>query len=99
MVPLLSDTRPSYCRKPHARDAETGAILESRNVNCPTEVGDEFLADEIPLCAMNLLCENVLERAAGTRTHLGQLAEDDVVQGCKELVEVWRINVRREGRG
>ena len=53
------------------------------------------------LCAWNLLLENVLERAAGTRNqpaHLGQLAEDDVVQGCKELVEVWRTSVHREVR-
>ena len=44
----------------------------------------------------------VLESVAGTRNrpaHLGQLAENDVVQGCKELVEVWRINVRRDVRG
>ncbi len=42
---------------------EIGAILESHNVNYPT-VGDEFLADEMLLCARTLLRDNALERAA-----------------------------------
>ena len=69
---------------------KTGSILESSDVYYPMEVCDEFLADEMPLwCASNLLLKDVLERAAGTRNqpaHFGQLAEDDVVQSCKELV-------------
>ena len=68
--------------------------LESHYVNYPTEEGNEFLADEMPLCARNLLRENVLEREAGTRNkpaHLGHT-------GQQELVEVWRIVVLREVR-
>jgi hypothetical protein len=81
---------------------KTGSILESSDVYYPMEVCDEFLADEMPLrCASNLFLKDVLERAAGTGNqpaHFGQLAEDNVVQSCKELVVVWRIVARREVR-
>ena len=51
---------------------------------------------------MNLLLEDFLELAARTRNqsaHFGQLGADDVVQCCKEPVEVWRFVVRLEVPG
>ena len=50
---------------------------------------------------MDLLQENVRDRAARTRSQLGhfcQLAEEGIVQRCKEPVEVRGVGVLREVR-
>ena len=66
-------------------------LLESCNVNQPLEVGNGFSAGEKLICAVDLLRENVSDRATRTTSqsaHFCQLAEEDIVQCCKEPVEV-----------
>ena len=60
-----------------------------------------MLADEVLVCTMNLLRENVLERAAGRRnqsSEVGQLGKEDIVDCCEESVEVGAIVAPREVR-
>jgi len=69
---------------------QTSTLLESRDVNQPLEVADEFRADEEHVCAVEFLLENFLERAgrAGNQiAHIGQLAEHEIVQCSEQLVE------------
>ena len=69
---------------------QTSTLLESRDVNQPLEVADEFRADEELVCAVEFLLENFLERAgrAGNQiAHIGQLAEHEIVQCSEQLVE------------
>ena len=76
---------------------QTATILESRDVNQPLEVGNEFRADEELVCAGDFLLENFLERAgrAGNQiAHIGQLAEHEIVQCGEQLVERWGIAAR-----
>jgi len=69
---------------------QTATLLESRDVNQPLEVGNEFRADEELVCAGDFLLENVFERAgrAGNQiAHIRQLAEHEIVQCGEQLVE------------
>jgi len=73
---------------------QTATILESRDVNQPLEVGNEFCADEELVCSGDFLLENFLERAgrAGNQiAHIGQLAEHEIVQCGEQLVELGGI--------
>ena len=44
---------------------QTATILESRDVNQPLEVGNEFRADEELVCAVDFLLENFLSVRVG----------------------------------
>jgi len=70
---------------------QIGVILESSCINQPLEVADELRADEVLVCAVDLLLENFLEcagRAGNEIAHVGQLAEHEIVQRCEKLVEL-----------
>ena len=76
-----------------------GTILVSCDVDQPLEVGNEFRADKMLVRAGHLLHENLTKRPLTARNqtaHVGQLAEDKIVQCREELVEVGRVRLPLE---
>ena len=68
-------------------------ILESCNVNQPLEVGNDFRADEILICAVDLLLENVRERAVIIRKR--EVSEFESTQGSAPASRclLWFCNI------
>ena len=69
---------------------QTRTLLEICDVNQPLAVIDEFCADDELVCVVDFLVENFLERAGkavNKIANIGQLAEHEIIQCFKQLVE------------